>query len=63
MPTRIGRSLTAAAGTLLLVTAVAACGATPAPQGSGSNSQSPSAPATSAAQPSGHADPDRATGR
>ena len=53
MPTKIGRSLTAAAGTLLLVTAVAACGATPAPGGSGNSSQSPSAPATSGGQPSG----------
>ncbi len=52
MPTRIGRSLTAAAGTLLLVTAVAACGAVPQGQASNSNSQPAEAPVTSAAQPS-----------
>ena len=57
MPTKIGRSLTAAAGTLLLVTAVAACGATPAPEGTGNSSQSPNAPATSDGQPSGTPSP------
>ena len=45
MPTRIGRALTAAAGTVLLVTAVAACGATPGARAQRNSSQPPGAPA------------------
>ncbi len=52
MPTSRMLALSGAAGTVLLATVLAACGAMPSSVGNQSSSQQPSAPATSATQPS-----------
>src|SRR4051812_16245968 len=52
MPTSRMLALSGAAGTVLLATVLAACGATPSGVSNQSSSQQPGGPATSATQPS-----------